>query len=84
MVVVGDDVVVEGAAVVAGAAVARGAVGGGVAAGAGWGGGAGGEGAGAGGWVAGVPEPCTTTVPVIDGWMLQWYENVPGCPNVWA
>lgn len=36
-------------------------------------------GAGVGG---GVVAACTTTVPVIEGWMVQRYANVPGAVNV--
>jgi len=30
----------------------------------------------------GAPRQLTTTEPVIDEWMLQWYVNVPGELNV--
>src|SRR5205085_5479442 len=31
-----------------------------------------------------VGSPDTLTMPVIDGWISQWYANVPGVSNVWV
>jgi hypothetical protein len=35
-----------------------------------------------GGRGVGPPLPCTMTVPVIKGWMAQWYVNVPAVEKV--
>jgi hypothetical protein len=45
------------------------------------GGGVGATGAGVGGGGGGVAWVCTAMVPVIDGWMLQWYAKVPAFRN---
>lgn len=41
-----------------------------------------GTGVAVGGRGVGPPLPCTMTVPVIKGWMAQWYVNVPAVEKV--